>query len=156
MAHELPPSTAAAGSPQRPDELLCFAIYSTMLGFNKVYRDLFKGLGLTYPQYLVMMVLWQRDGLTLSEIGEQLFLESPTLTPLLKRLQTAGLIERERSAVDERQVIISLTRKGRDLRAKAAEVMACIAEATHLSPREIVGLRDQLLRLRSSMFAYAS
>lgn len=156
MASKTPPAGAAEANVPKLDQQLCFAVYSTMLGFNKVYRDLLKSMGLTYPQYLVMLVLWERDGLTLTEIGERVFLESPTLTPLLKRLQAAGLIERERSAQDERQVIVSLTRKGRDLRAKAGDVMACVATATQCSPREISGLRDQLLTLRSNMFAYAA
>jgi DNA-binding MarR family transcriptional regulator len=88
------------------DQQLCFALYSTMIGLNKVYRSLLKPLGLTYPQYLVMLVLWERDAVTVSDIGERLFLDSATLTPMLKRLEAAGLIERERSDADERQVII--------------------------------------------------
>jgi MarR family transcriptional regulator, organic hydroperoxide resistance regulator len=147
---------ASEGQMPKLEQQLCFAVYSTMLGFNKVYRDLLKHLGLTYSQYLVMMVLWERDGLTLTEIGERVFLESPTLTPLLKRLQSAGLIERERSAQDERQVIVTLTRKGRELRAKAPEVINCIGVATGYTPREIDALRDQLLALRSNMFAHGN
>ena len=91
------------------DQQLCFALYSTMLGVQKVYRGLLKDLGLTYPQYLVMLVLWERNELTVSEIGERLFLDSPTLTPLLKRMEAAGFVARNRSGADERQVIVSLT-----------------------------------------------
>lgn len=156
MASKTPPTAANEAAAPKLEQQLCFAVYSTMLGFNKVYRELLKDMGLTYPQYLVMLVLWERDGLTLTEIGERVFLESPTLTPLLKRLQSAGLIERERSAQDERQVIITLTRKGRELRSRSAYVMSCIAEATGCSVREINGLRDQLLALRSNMFAHAA
>lgn len=156
MASKTPQPAAGEGQVPKLEQQLCFAVYSTMLGFNKVYRDLLKRLGLTYSQYLVMMVLWERDGLTLTEIGERVFLESPTLTPLLKRLQSAGLVERERSAQDERQVIVTLTRKGRDLRAKVPEVMNCVGAATGYTPREIDALRDQLLTLRSNMFAHGS
>jgi len=82
----------------RLDIQLCFAVYSTMLGFNKLYRKLLKDLGLTYPQYLVMLVLWEKDGQIVSEIGERLFLDSATLTPLLKRLEAQGLVVRQRVA----------------------------------------------------------
>src|SRR5438132_6813705 len=114
LSPALPPDQSLA-----LDQQLCFALYSTMLGLNKVYRALLKDLGLTYPQYLVMLVLWERDDLTVSEIGERLFLDSPTLTPLLKRLETAGFVARNRSGTDERQVIVSLTTAGRRLRSRA-------------------------------------
>ena len=94
------------------DEQLCFALYSTGLALNKVYRRLLAPLGLTYPQYLVMLVLWERDGLTVSEIGEKLFLDSATLTPLLKRLEASGLVTRTRASHDERQVIVATERRG--------------------------------------------
>src|SRR6267143_6393446 len=97
---------------------LCFAIYSTAHAFNRVYKPLLKRLGLTYPQYLVMLVLWERDGLPVRDIGERLFLDSGTLTPLLKRLETAGLVRRTRSTDDERQVLIDLTPQGQALREK--------------------------------------
>ncbi|TXD76612.1 MarR family transcriptional regulator, partial [Mitsuaria sp. TWR114] len=108
--------TSAVCVPQQIDEQLCFAIYSTMLGLNKVYRELLKDLDITYPQYLVMLVLWERDGLTVGEIAERVFLDSPTVTPLLKRLEAAGLVSRDRSPQDERQVLITLTPAGRGLR----------------------------------------
>ena len=95
--------------PLKLDQQLCFALYSAGLAMNKVYRKLLSQLGLTYPQYLVMLVLWERDQLTVSEIGGRLFLDSATLTPLLKRLQSAKLLDRVRSTEDERQVVISLT-----------------------------------------------
>src|SRR6202167_2586758 len=88
------------------DNQLCFAIYSTAHAFNRVYKPLLDRLGLTYPQYLVMLVLWERDGVSVKEIGERLFLDSGTLTPLLKRLAQAGLIKPPRSTEDERQVLI--------------------------------------------------
>jgi len=159
MARNTPRSAAgkpatAAPFPQQLDQQLCFALYSTMLGFNKVYRDLLKGLGLTYPQYLVMMVLWERDDLTVGEIGERVFLDSPTLTPLLKRLQASGLIDRTRSAVDERQVLVTLTDAGRALKARAAHLPQCIATAADMPVAEILDLRDRLLALRVRMFGH--
>jgi DNA-binding MarR family transcriptional regulator len=154
-------SRSAAGKPagtatfpQQLDQQLCFALYSTMLGFNKVYRGLLKELGLTYPQYLAMLVLWERDGLTVGELGERVFLDSPTLTPLLKRLQSAGLVDRTRSAADERQVVVTLTDAGRALRARSAHLPQCIATAADMPLPEIIELRDRLLALRERMFRH--
>jgi MarR family transcriptional regulator, organic hydroperoxide resistance regulator len=138
------------------DQQLCFALYSTMLGLNKVYRSLLKGLGLTYPQYLVMLVLWERDALMVSEIGERLFLDSPTLTPLLKRLETAGFVARNRSGADERQVIVSLTVAGRRLRERAVAIPGCVAAAMECSPGEIDTLRSQLTDMRSRLYKNAA
>src|SRR3981081_2418215 len=98
---------------------LCFAIYSTAHASTRAYKPLLDRLGLTYPQYLVMLVLWERDGVPVKDIGERLFLDSGTLTPLLKRLEAAALIKRTRSTADERQVLIALTPKGHALREKA-------------------------------------
>jgi len=138
------------------DQQLCFALYSTMLGVNKVYRGLLKELGLTYPQYLVMLVLWERSDITVSEIGARLFLDSPTLTPLLKRLEVAGLVERNRSATDERQVIVSLTPAGQRMRGRAKEIPGCVAAAMECSPKEIDALRDRLTDLRSRLYQNAA
>ena len=137
------------------DQQLCFALYSTMLGVNKVYRALLKDLGLTYPQYLVMLALWQRDDLTVSEVGERLFLDSPTLTPLLKRLEAAGFVARNRSGVDERQVIVSLTLGGQRLRERARNIPACVAAAMECTPVEIDTLRSQLTNMRSKLYKNA-
>lgn len=136
---------------QKLDTQLCFAVYSTMLGFNKVYRKLLKTLGLTYPQYLVMLVLWEHDGLRVSEIGERLFLDFPTLTPLLKRLEAQGLVTRRRSESDERQVIVSLTAAGAALKAQAADVPGCVATALDCSLETIGELRSQLVELRNRL-----
>ena len=137
------------------DEQLCFALYSTSLGLNKVYRKLLEPLGLTYPQYLVMLVLWEVDGLTVSALGDKLFLNSTTLTPLLKRLEKAGLISRRRSVADERNVIISLSDTGRRLKARATEVPACVAAAMSMSGPDLKGLKDQLSALRMNLFDHA-
>ena len=115
------PMVTRTDTPPLLDDLLCFAIYSTSLAMAKVYRPLLAKLGVTYPQYLVLVVLWNRDQMTASEIGHELFLDSATLTPLLKRMDAAGLIERARSARDERQVIVSLTGQGRALQQEAQD-----------------------------------
>src|SRR3954464_11417040 len=109
---------SAADFPLRLDNQICFAVFSPAHAFNRVYKPLLDRLGLTYPQYLVMLVLWERDGLSVKEIGERLFLDSGTLTPLLKRLEAAYLVKRTRSKADERQVLVALTARGAGLRKK--------------------------------------
>jgi MarR family transcriptional regulator, organic hydroperoxide resistance regulator len=136
-------------------EQLCFALYSTMLGMNKVYRKLLIPLEVTYPQYLVLLVLWERDAITVSEIGERLFLDSATLTPLLKRMEKLTLVQRVRAKADERQVIISLTQKGRDLQTPAKSLSAGVFCATESSPEELIALRDSLAVLRKKLFKNA-
>ena len=133
------------------DEQLCFAVYSASHAMVKAYRPLLDALGLTYPQYLVMMVLWERDGLGVSELGGRLHLDSGTLTPLLKRLEQAGHVVRARSADDERRVEITLTPSGRALRAKAGELPLRMARLTGCSAAELRGLRAQLARLRDAI-----
>jgi DNA-binding MarR family transcriptional regulator len=130
------------------DDQLCFALYSTTLAMNKVYRKLLRVLDITYPQYLVMLVLWEGDELTVSEIGERLFLDSATLTPLLKRIELAGLIRRDRAQNDERQVIVSLTTVGRALQAKAQAVPTAVVCATQCSPEELAATKQALEKLR--------
>jgi MarR family transcriptional regulator, organic hydroperoxide resistance regulator len=133
------------------DQLLCFALYSTGLAMDKVYRKALAPLKLTYPQYLVMLVLWEADGLTVSELGDRLSLDSATLTPLLKRLEVSGLVTRRRAAEDERRVMISLTASGRALRHKAHAVQLAIARAAQCSVSELVGLKKQLEQLRTKL-----
>jgi MarR family transcriptional regulator, organic hydroperoxide resistance regulator len=132
---------------------LCFAIYSTAHAFNRVYKPLLDRLGLTYPQYLVMLVLWERDGVTVKDIGERLFLDSGTLTPLLKRLETAELINRTRSTEDERQVLIALTSKGQALREKAKAVPQAILAASDCSVGELSAMKNELVALRDRLNA---
>ena len=139
---------------QRLDEQLCFALYSTGLSLNKVYRKLLSRLGLTYPQYLVMLVLWERDKVTVSEIGERLFLDSATLTPLLKRLESAGVITRTRAKGDERQVIIELTSQGRSLKAEAKSVPSDLFCVSECSPEELAALKKQLEALRGNLMKH--
>jgi MarR family transcriptional regulator, organic hydroperoxide resistance regulator len=144
----LPPGIEA---PRTLDGQLCFALYSANLAMGKLYRQLLAGLDLTYPQYLVMLVLWEGDGITVSELGERLFLDSATLTPLLKRLQTAGLVQRTRGTRDERQVIVTLTDEGRALREKAGQVPVDVFCATGCEIDEVVGLKSQLEKLRAGL-----
>jgi DNA-binding MarR family transcriptional regulator len=133
------------------DNQLCFALYSTSLAMTKLYKPLLDELGLTYPQYLAMLVLWERDGLMVSELGERLFLDSGTLTPLLKRLEGAGLIARIRAVEDERRVHITLTAAGRKLKTRAHKVPACIRSASQCSIGELMQLKEQLRELRTSL-----
>jgi len=133
------------------DNQLCFALYSTSLAMTKLYKPLLDELGLTYPQYLAMLVLWERDGLMVSELGERLFLDSGTLTPLLKRLEGAGLIARIRAVEDERRVHISLTAAGRKLKAKAEKIPGCILTATQCEIPELVQLTRQIRGLRERL-----
>ena len=133
------------------DQQLCFALYSANLALHKVYRKLLSQLELTYPQYLVMLVLWERDEVRVTDIGERLFLDSATLTPLLKRLESAGLLVRYRATADERQVIIALTDAGRALREKAQAVPEAVMCATDCSLNEIVNIKQQLEKLRGKL-----
>ena len=133
------------------DNQLCFALYSASLAMTKLYKSLLEALGLTYPQYLVMLVLWERDGLMVSELGERLFLDSGTLTPLLKRLESAGLIARIRDVQDERRVHITLTAAGRALKTQAAEIPDCILKASQCSLPDIVALTQQVQTLRTNL-----
>jgi len=133
------------------DLQVCFALYSAQLAMSKVYRKLLKELGLTYPQYLVMMVLWEQDRLSVSEIGERLFLDSATLTPLLKRLEGMDLVLRQRSRPDERHVEVTLTESGRALREQAEKVPEAVLCASQCSPEELVQLRDELHGLRARL-----
>jgi len=135
------------------DNQLCFALYSASLAMTKLYKPLLNALGLTYPQYLVMLVLWERDGLMVSELGDRLFLDSGTLTPLLKRLEASGLIARIRDVQDERRVHITLTQAGRTLKTEAAQIPACILKASQCTLPDIVALTQQVQTLRSHLNA---
>ncbi|HPF71992.1 MAG: MarR family transcriptional regulator [Rhodanobacteraceae bacterium] len=137
------------------DNQLCFALYAANHAMHRLYRQRLKSLGLTYPQYLVMLVLWEQDDLTVSAIGERLFLDSATLTPLLKRLEQAGLLHRQRDRQDERQVRIQLSPAGRDLREQARDVPTSVRSAVACSPAELQSLRAQLHDLRRQLDAAA-
>jgi len=135
------------------DNQLCFALYSASLAMTKVYKPLLDELGLTYPQYLAMLVLWERDGLMVSELGDKMYLDSGTLTPLLKRLETAGYISRIRAAEDERRVYITLTSLGRKLKTRAAKIPGCILSASQCSVPELMALTSQVQALRKKLVA---
>jgi len=135
------------------EKFLCFSIYSAGHAFNRVYKPLLDNLGLTYPQYLVMVTLWQEDNQSVRSIGSKLYLESSTLTPLLKRLEANGLVSRKRDPEDERSVRVSLTEAGKDLRNKAEEVPPCILEATGLDIDTAKRLNRDLRTMRDQMEA---
>ncbi len=133
------------------DNQLCFALYSASLAMTKLYTPLLSALNLTYPQYLVLLVLWEQDGLTVTALGDRLYLNSGTLTPLLKRMETSGLLLRVRSQEDERRVQVSLTPEGKKLKARAATIPPCVAEAANCSVSELMVLTQQLKALRSQL-----
>ena len=138
---------------QRLDRQLCFALYSTSLAMTKLYKPLLAPLGLTYPQYLALLVLWETDSIGVNELGERLFLDSGTLTPLLKRMQAAGWLERDQA--DERRVIVTLTPAGRALRRRAAQVPLALAQATGCGLDELVALTARLQALRDHIVAHS-
>lgn len=141
-------SDSAAADWLRLDRQMCFALYSASLAMTKLYKPLLEPLGLTYPQYLVLLVLWERDGLSVGELGERLFLDSGTLTPLLKRMEAAGLLERARAADDERRVIVSLTAAARVLKQRARDVPQQLGRAAGCSSAELTALTERLHTLR--------
>lgn len=130
---------------------LCFSLYSASLQMTKAYKPLLQRIGLTYPQYLAMLVLWERDGLTVGEISARLLTEPGSLTPLLKRLETEGLINRTRSRADERVVELHLTEAGRALKVEARTFPACMVECTGQSPETLLALQGQLNTLRDAL-----
>lgn len=136
------------------DGFLCFEVYSANHAFNRVYQPLLDKLRLTYPQYLVMVLLWELDGQTVGELGKRLTLESNTLTPLLKRLETLDYIERGRDPADERQVRAQLTEKGRRLRAKALHIPGCILAASGLDARTAKQMMTGIAMLRHALANY--
>ncbi|MCX4539597.1 MarR family transcriptional regulator [Streptomyces sp. NBC_01565] len=137
----------------RLDGQICFALNAASRAFGGLYRVVLKDLGLTYPQYLVMLVLWEQGELPVKELGHHLRLDSGTLSPLLKRLEATGLIRRERSAEDERSVHVSLTEEGAALRATAVEVPRRIAASTGFELAEIRELKERLLKLTAALDA---
>lgn len=137
--------------PANLDDLLCFAVHSAAHAIQRANKPLMEKLGLTYPQYLVMVVLWSEDNQTVGSIGDRLFLESSTLTPLLKRLQAAGLVQRVRDAADERQVRIQLTDQGRALAEKAKRTPEWFRHTFCEKSDEAKALRESITRLRDSL-----
>jgi len=150
MAEPASPAPIDGDDPLRLDRMICFPLYAASNLFTRLYRGVLAELGLTYPQYLVMLVLWEREGRgnaegaprSVGELGQRLHLDSGTLTPLLKRLEQAGLVDRRRDSADERRVLIELTPQGRALRVKAESVPATLVQALGLPPHEIEALRN--------------
>lgn len=132
-------------------EFLCFAIYSAGHAFNRVYQPLLKQFELTYPQFIAMVVLWGQDGQTVGELGERLFLQSNTLTPMLKRLEALGYIKRSRDSADERQVRIHLTEAGRKLHLQASDVVRSVRDATGLQDKQMRDLVMSVDALRRKL-----
>ena len=143
--------------PTKPDDWLridlqlCFALYASSLAMTKLYKPLLAPLGLTYPQYLVMLVLWEADAISVSALGQRLSLDSGTLTPLLKRLESAALISRRRASDDERRVDLFLTDSGLALKQQALNIPPALACASACSPVEIVSLTQRLHELRKHL-----
>ncbi|MBT9595929.1 MAG: MarR family transcriptional regulator [Vitreoscilla sp.] len=151
MARRPRPSSSQPASWLALDLQLCFALYSASLAMTKLYKPMLAPLGLTYPQYLAMLVLWEADGVTVTELGERLMLDSGTLTPLLKRLESAGLVQRLRDAADERRVRVLLTPAGRALRAQAEGIPEQVLCATDCQLDEVSQLTQRLKALRANL-----
>jgi DNA-binding MarR family transcriptional regulator len=147
----------AKPTPQNPapvpdlDDFLCFAVHATGFAFNRIYRKPLAKLGLTYPQFLVMAALWGEDGVSVGGLGDRLALDTSTLTPLLKRLEGMGLVERRRAQEDERRVIVSLTPKGSAMRDEVGGIMRCVFDAADLSPEAFVKLTRDIQALRRNL-----
>jgi MarR family transcriptional regulator, organic hydroperoxide resistance regulator len=145
----------ATGEAANLDDILCFALYSANLAVNRVYKPLLDKLGLTYPQFLVLVALYKQDDQTVGDLGIQLFLDSSTLTPLLKRMESAGYLTRQRDSLDERQVRIRLTRRGRSAREKSVGFLDGLVGSSRLEPAAYVQLREDLKKLRDTLLKAA-
>jgi MarR family transcriptional regulator, organic hydroperoxide resistance regulator len=142
---------ADAAVKSRLEQQVCFAIYSAMHAVNKAYMPLLEKIALTYPQYIAMLVLWESDDVTVKQLGERLFLDSGTLTPLLKRLEGMGLVHRARDPRDERKVRLSLTDRGKELRREALSIPGQIAAAMGRPADDLKAVRKELRRIRNSL-----
>ena len=138
------------------DQQVCFALYTASRATTAVYRPHLDRLGITYPQYLVMLALWERDGRGVQDLCDALALDTGTLSPLLKRLEAAGLIERRRQSTDERRVVVHLTDAGIEMRSAAQDIPECIARASGLDIAELVALRDTLHRMTAALHTATS
>lgn len=144
--------TNATEGPMSLDDQVCYAIYAAGIAIQRAYKPALDSLGLTYPQYLVLNVLWREDGQTVGRIADQLALESSTLTPLLKRLETARLIDRRRNPDNERQVLVALTDQGRALKPRAACLAERLLATSDFSPEALGALNTTLRTLRSRIY----
>lgn len=133
------------------DDQLCFALYSTAHAVTRAYKPLLDEFGLTYPQYLVLLVLWEKDGMSVKDIGDRLFLDSGTLTPLLKRMEAAGFVKRSRDPEDERQLRVNLTARAQELRSKSRDIAHQLFCDFGRTLPELVALREELAELRAQL-----
>jgi len=134
------------------EDQICYAIYSAGIAIQRVYKPLLDEMGLTYSQYLVLNALWREDGQAVGRIAEELALESSTLTPLLKRLEAAGFVERRRNPANERQVVVTLTEAGRAIRARAGCLGGALLEASGMAPGDLAKLNREVKRLRDAIY----
>ena len=153
MVNALKEKAGSLTDPLLLDNQLCYALYAAAHRMTKSYRPMLERIGLTYPQYLVLLVLWETDGVTVSEIGRRLRLDSGTLTPVLKRLESAGLLVRNRRQSDEREVEIGLTPRGRSLKADAADVRQSVMCQLNLTEPEVQAMRADLNHLIENLSA---
>ncbi len=143
--------TQPAQEPLPLDAQLCFSLYATTIAINRLYKPMLDAMGVTYPQFLVLNTLWEKDGQTISAIADRLALEPSTITPLMKRLESAGFVSRQRNPHDERQVQVFLSGKGRELRRSASCLTDSLLEHSKLSVAEIIALNEQVRRLRDAL-----
>lgn len=147
----MPKQSAGPDLPTRAEDMFCFSVYAASHVINRAYTPLLRPLGLTYPQYIALTFLWAEDGLGVGDLARRLKMESSTVTPLLKRLQQLGHIERRRSTQDERQVFVHLTKSGKALKQEAPEITACMVEATGLQPETLSNLVATLGQLTDNL-----
>jgi DNA-binding MarR family transcriptional regulator len=143
----------AAHEPLPLDAQLCFSLYSTSIAINRLYKPMLDSLGVTYPQYLVLSTLWEGDGQTISAIADRLALEPSTITPLMKRLEAAGFVSRQRNPQDERQVQVFLTAKGRELRSRTSCLTDTLLANSGLDVPALIALNEQIRRLKDALTA---
>lgn len=149
MTTPAPPAKAP-----RLADFLCFAVYSANLAYGRAYKPILEELGVTYTQWIIIVALWEEDGQSVKSLGDKLFLESNTLTPILKKLESLGFLQRRRDPSDERQVIISLTQAGRDLREKGGQ--RTLVKATGLEPDEFRQVQKTITRVRDNLIAHVA
>ncbi|MDW6004835.1 MarR family winged helix-turn-helix transcriptional regulator [Vibrio mangrovi] len=135
------------------DNQLCFALYSTSLAMTQIYKPLLEPLGLTYPQYLVLLILWEQDGIGLKDIGERLGQKSGALTPVIKRMEQEGLVDRTRLPHDERSLSVRLTARGQQLKAEAMKINQCLIETCGVPGGELMAMKDKIIALRDILLA---
>ncbi|AYV47646.1 MarR family transcriptional regulator [Caulobacter flavus] len=148
-----PPATPSGKTPRLAD-FLCFAVYSANLAYGRAYKPILDELGVTYTQWIIIVALWEEDGQSVKSLGDKLFLESNTLTPILKKLESLGFLQRRRDPSDERQVIISLTEAGRALREKGGQ--RTLVKATGLEPDEFRQVQKTIARVRDNLIAHVA